>query len=191
MAVGAIGSAVSAAANSTDWISGAYAAINTKSSGGILGALDTASKTNNPGSIKNFLKNSQAGANAFANIAGNNLTSQSSFIAQIAAQQLQKAADAKMQKAFDDLNAAKSMVQAGNVLDPTVYFENGSYLDTTNNILTLTSGKQVDTTTGLEYVDPANRLDVGNGAWINTKTNVMTMSNGARIDIVTGLKVTT
>ena len=70
-----------------------------------------------------------------------------------------------------------------------IFFENGSTLDTVNNILTLNDGSQIDATTGLEYVAPESLVQFGNGSYLNTKTNVMTMSDGTRIDTVTGLKI--
>jgi hypothetical protein len=76
-------------------------------------------------------------------------------------------------------------------LDPLVYYDDGSYLDTTNNILTESSGKQVDITTGLEYVDPASIISMANGAYLNTKTNVLTEADGTKVDATTGLKVST
>jgi hypothetical protein len=74
-------------------------------------------------------------------------------------------------------------------LDPIVYYDDGSYLDTTNNILTESSGKQVDITTGLEYVDPASVISMANGAYLNTKTNVLTESDGTNVDATTGLRL--
>ena len=85
------------------------------------------------------------------------------------------------------LQPSQPKVQAK--LDPMIFFENGSTLDTVNNILTLNDGSQIDATTGLEYVAPESLVQFGNGSYLNTKTNVMTMSDGTRIDPVTGLKI--
>ena len=42
------------------------------------------------------------------------------------------------------------MIQAKNVLDPFIYFQDGSNIDTNSNILTMANGTQIDTTTGAE-----------------------------------------
>jgi hypothetical protein len=81
------------------------------------------------------------------------------------------------------------MVQPENVLDPYIYFGNGSSLDTNNNILTMSDGTQIDSVTGVEIIDPTTRIDMGNGSYLNTKTNVLTLSDGTKIDTVTGLKL--
>jgi hypothetical protein len=86
--------------------------------------------------------------------------------------------------------AQQQVMQPKNTLDPFIYFQNGSSLDTTNNILTMPDGTQYDTTTGAKYIDPASIIQMGNGAYLNTKTNILTMSDGTQIDTVTGLKVT-
>ena len=61
-------------------------------------------------------------------------------------------------------------------LDPVIYFEDGSSIDTTSNIMTMASGKQIDTTTGLEYHDPNSIISMANGAYLDTKNNILTMS---------------
>jgi hypothetical protein len=75
-------------------------------------------------------------------------------------------------------------------LDPIIYFEDGSNIDTTTNILTMATGKQVDITTGLEVIDPSTRISMANGAYLDTKNNILTMADGTKIDTVTGLKIT-
>jgi len=75
-------------------------------------------------------------------------------------------------------------------LDPVIYFEDGSSLDTTSNILTMSNGKQIDTTTGLEYHDPKDIVSMANGAYLDTKNNILTMSDGTKVDTITGLKIT-
>ena len=81
------------------------------------------------------------------------------------------------------------MVQPKNVLDPFIYFPDGSTIDTNSNIMTMPDGTQYDTTTGAKYVDPASIIQMANGAYLNTKTNILTMPDGTQIDTVTGLKV--
>jgi hypothetical protein len=63
-------------------------------------------------------------------------------------------------------------------LDPVIYFEDGTSIDTTTNIMTLPNGKQIDTTTGLEYHDPATIVSMANGAYLDTKNNILTMADG-------------
>jgi hypothetical protein len=81
------------------------------------------------------------------------------------------------------------MVQPKNVLDQFIYFEDGSNLDTENNILTMSDGTKIDTVTGAKYVDPSTIVQMPNGGFLNTSTNVLTMPDGTEIDTVTGLKV--
>jgi hypothetical protein len=75
-------------------------------------------------------------------------------------------------------------------LDPVIYFNDGSSIDTTNNIMTMSNGTQIDTTTGLRYTDPASLISMANGAYLDTKNNILTMADGTRIDTITGLKIT-
>ena len=49
--------------------------------------------------------------------------------------------------------------------------------------MTLSGGKQIDVTTGLEYVDPSSLIRLANGAYIDTKKNVMTEPDGTKIDV--------
>ena len=73
-------------------------------------------------------------------------------------------------------------------LDPIEYYADGSSLDTTSNILTLSNGNQVDITTGLPYVDQSSLIYMANGAYLNTATNILTEPGGSQIDASTGLK---
>ena len=75
-------------------------------------------------------------------------------------------------------------------LDSVIYFEDGTTIDTANNIMTLASGKQIDTTTGLEYHEPGSLVSLANGAYLDTKNNILTTADGTKIDTVTGLKIT-
>ena len=75
-------------------------------------------------------------------------------------------------------------------LDPVIYFEDGGSLDTASNILTMSNGKQIDTTTGLQYHDPKSIISMANGAYLDTQNNILTMGDGTKIDTVTGLKIT-
>ena len=64
-------------------------------------------------------------------------------------------------------------------------------INTSTNILTLSGGKQIDTTTGLEYLDPKSIISLANGAYLDTKNNILTTSDGKKIDTISGLEITT
>ena len=105
-----------------------------------------------------------------------------------------KAGDLAMQKRMQDrINEANKhnvpMISAGPLGDPTIYFENGSVLDTANNILTLSNGKKIDAIIGADWVDPKSIIQMGNGSYLNTATNILTMANGTKINTITGLVV--
>lgn len=167
------------------WIADSFAAMKNTSSAGIMGAL----QNSGDGSISSFFSQMSSGANAFATIAQTSVSNASSLIAQMASQNLQEQSQTKLQEALDALNAQQQMVQSTNVLDPYVYFGDGSSLDTENNILTMADGTQFDTLTGAKYVDPAYIVQMANGAYLDTKNNILTMSDGTQIDTVTGLKL--
>jgi len=176
----------------SNWLADTMTAIknNNSNTGGLLGMLSAAA-AGNDGSIKSFLRNSNTTANAFATISQSSVTNASALIAQMAAQNLQKADEKKMQEAFAALAALQKMVKEENVLDPIIYFPDGSTIDTVNNIMTRVDGTQYDTITGAKYVDPASIIQMANGAYLDTKNNILTMSDGTRIDTVTGLIVST
>ena len=96
---------------------------------------------------------------------------------------------AALQKALDDLAATNKNVVPKTVLEPIIYFEDGSTLDTNQNIYTRPDGAQYDAVTGTPYVDPANIVQLANGAYLNTQSNVMTLPDGTQIDMITGLNV--
>jgi hypothetical protein len=172
----------------SNWMTNAIAAEQSAANlAGILGALQNIGD----GSVSSFLSQSSSIAGNFATIAQNSVTGASSLYAQIAAQNQQDQAQQKLQDALDALNQQQQMVGQQNVLDPFIYFSNGSTLDTTSNIMTMPDGTQYDTTTGAKYVDPADIIEMANGAYLNTSTNIMTLSDGTQIDTVTGLKVST
>ena len=173
---------------SSDWLADTYTAIqNSKNSGGLLGMLDNARGSD--GSLKSYLRSTANAANAFALISQNTVSGAGSLYAQIASQREKEADEKKLQQALDELAATKQMVQPENVLDPFIYFDDGSVIDTNSNILTTKDGKQIDITTGLEVVDSASIIQLANGAYLNTKSNILTLPDGTQIDIVTGLKI--
>lgn len=172
--------------STSNWIGDTMTAIlNSQNQGGMMGALQNAGD----GSIDSFLSSSTSMANSFALITQGNTTNAGAFYAKLAAQNLQKRQDEQFKKAMADLEAANSMVKPKSLLDPIIFFDDGSTIDTTTNVLTMVSGKQVDITTGAEVVDPTYVIQMANGAYLNTQTNVLTMPDGTRIDTVTGLRV--
>jgi len=171
-----------------NWLADAETAIqNQANEGGLLGMLDNA--RSNDGSISSFLASSSNTANSFALISQNSVTSASSLYAQIAAQNAQDAAQKKLQDLTDAQTAAQQMVQPKNMLDPIIYFSDGSTIDTNNNILTMADGTQIDTTTGTKVIDSSSIMQLANGAYLDTKNNIMTLPDGTQIDTVTGLKI--
>ena len=182
-----------ASSTSPNWLAEAQSAIaSADSSGGMMGALQSASQTNSPGSISSFLVNSQNEANSLASIMQSSLQDQGQLYAQMAAAQGQKAAQDRFQKEAALLNPpTQTNFTPPKQLDPIVFYDDGSSLDTTSNIMTLSNGSQIDVTTGLSYVDPKSLVDLGNGAYLNTSTNIMTEADGTKMDATTGLKVST
>jgi hypothetical protein len=173
--------------SNSNWIADTITAIkNEQNEGGLLGMLDNAG---GDGSINSFLGQSSNTANAFATISQTSITNAGSLIAQIASSNQQQAAAQKLQASLDQSTAQQQMVQPKSMLDPFIYFPDGSTIDTVNNIMTMPDGTQYDTTTGAKYVDPASIQQLGNGAYLNTKTNIMTMADGTQIDTITGLAV--
>jgi hypothetical protein len=180
-------SSLFSASGASTWLGDAFTAIqNQANEGGLLGML---ANSGGDGSINSFLGSSQNTANAFALISQNSVTNSSTLFAQIATQNAQQQSAKKQQELMDALSATQQMVQPKNVLDPVIFFENGSSLDTNSNIMTMSDGTQIDTTTGTKVIDSASIIQMANGAYLDTKNNILTMSDGTRIDTVTGLKV--
>jgi hypothetical protein len=172
--------------STANWMAGAAVAIQNQTDSGLIGSLSNASKYK-PGSIGAFLKASS----------GTDLVAISQFAVTSATQlaiaqgdAVRRArADAASQKALDELAAAQNKVELKNVLDPIIYFEDGSTIDTNQNIYTRPDGTQFDAITGAPYVDPLSIVQLANGAYLNTNTNVMTLADGTQIDMFTGLNV--
>lgn len=179
-------------AGATDWLADTTARIKaSETQGGLLGMLSASAKGNNDGSTKSFLTNSINASNMFATIAQSTVTSYSSLIAQMASARQQKAQAQKLEEAFKSLQDTQNMVAKKNVLDTFVYMPDGSYIDTANNIMTMSDGTQYDVTTGAKYVDPTMIIQMANGSYLDTKNNILTMADGTRIDSVTGIKLST
>jgi hypothetical protein len=173
--------------SASSWLNGALNSIqNQNNAGGLLGMLQN---SGGDGSISSFLGSSTTTANQFALISQNSVTNTSSLVAQIAAQNAQQTSSQKLQNSIDALSAARQMVQPTNVLDPTIFFADGSTLDTNSNILTRSDGTQIDTTTGAKVIDTSSMIQMANGAYLDTANNILTMPDGTEIDTVTGLKI--
>jgi hypothetical protein len=172
---------------SSGWLSDTFNAIdNSMSSDGIMGALQNSK--NDTGSVRTALQNNAINSNAFMTIASSTTQAMFDFTFKQAQAALEKRAQQQIARNLA-LQPSQPKVQAK--LEPMIFFENGSTLDTVNNILTMSDGSQLDATTGLDYVAPESLVQFGNGSYLNTKTNIMTMSDGTRIDTVTGLKIET
>ncbi len=172
----------------SNWLGDTISAIKTQNTqGGILGALSN----RNDGSVGSFLGLGKTNANNFALIAQGGVSNSAAFYAQLAAQNDHQRAQKALKKALDALTQSQNQVKSQNVLNPFIFFKDGTTIDTANNIMTKPDGTQYDTVTGALYVDPASIIQMANGAYLNTKTNILTLPDGTRIDTVTGLKVST
>jgi len=173
--------------SAANWLADAWVAIqNSDRAGGLAGALDGAARSD--GSIKYFLDSSSQAGDTLALIAQNNASAAATLAAQIGAQRIQDELTAKLSEAA---SAGVSPPPTKPLLDPVIFFENGSSLDTQSNVLTRSDGTQIDVTTGAEVIDPGSIITMANGAYLNTKTNILTLPDGTRIDTVTGLTVST
>ena len=133
MALAVSGAASGSVLNmSSGWLADTYTAIkNSQNAGGLIGMLDNARGDN---SLKSYLKRTQAASNGFALIAQSGVANAGAFYSQLAQSGQQKLANERLEQAFKDLERTKNMVQKGNVLDPIIFFANGSTLDTNRNI---------------------------------------------------------
>jgi hypothetical protein len=183
-AAGGVFNSPLASSTSSNWLAESFSAIkSSQNSGGMLGALENVSN----GSVGSFLSQASDFSNSLQLISQNSVTNAGSFYSQIAQQNDQAAANQKLQQALEDLQS--STVQPQNSLPSTIFFQNGSSLDTTSNILTMPDGTQYDTVTGARYFDPSYMIQMANGAYLDTKDNILTLSDGTQIDTVTGLKL--
>jgi hypothetical protein len=176
-----------ASSTSSNWLKEAQDSIAaSQSPGGLLGTLQDARY---PASIKNFLTKSQNTANNLALINQSTAQSQNTLTLQMADAAKQKLANERLALA-QKMNPQQTNFNPPAQLDPFIYFQDGSSIDTQNNVMTMANGTQIDTTTGLQIVDPKSIISMANGAYLNTSTNVLTMADGTKIDTVTGLKIT-
>jgi hypothetical protein len=179
-----------ASSTSSNWLAEAQTAL-LATDGGMMGALQTA--TAGPdGSIKSFLATSQSNADAFASIAQSSVQAAGQFYAQLAVTEGQQAAQDRQAKEAALLNPpAQTNFTPPRELDPVVYYDDGSSLNTTSNIMTLSNGSQIDITTGLPYVDPKSIITMANGAYLDITNNILHEADGTRIDATTGLTLST
>ncbi len=180
-------SALFSASGAASWLSDTITAIqNQANQGGLIGMLQN---SGGDGSLNSFLNNSQNASNQLALISQNSVSNMSSLVAQMASQNLKDQNQKKLQDAMDALSASQQVVQPKNVLDPIIFFANGSSLDTNSNVMTMSDGTQIDTTTGAKVVDTSSIVQMANGAYLDTKNNILTMPDGSQIDTITGLKI--
>jgi hypothetical protein len=181
--------AVSPIASSTapNWLKEAQESIAaSENPGGLLGTLQDARSGS---SLKAFLAKSQNAATNLALINQGTASSQNQLTLQLADAAQQRRMQEKLALA-QKLNPQQTNFNPPTQLDPFIYFQDGSSIDTQNNILTMANGTQIDTTTGLQIIDQSSIISMANGAYLDTKNNILTMSDGTKIDTVTGLKIT-
>ena len=151
-----------ASSTGNNWLAEAQSALQAPD-GGMMGALQTATGGAD-GSIKSFLATSQSNANAFSSIAQSSVQAAGQFYAQLAATQGQQAAEDRQAQE----NALENPPEQTNYTPPepqppVLYYDDGSSLDTTSNIMTLSNGSQIDITTGLSIC--RSQVDHPDGEW--------------------------
>jgi hypothetical protein len=184
----AIASVNSASSTSTNWLKEAQESVAaSETPGGMMGALQDARSGSY--TIKTFLAKSQNSLYALAQIAQSSQVSAGALASQMAQTAAKKRNDEQV-ALLVKLNPVQQNFNAPKELDPIIYFGDGGSINTTTNIMTLSSGTQIDTTTGLQYHDPKTIISMANGAYLDTKNNILTTSNGTRIDTISGLVIT-
>ena len=181
--------AVSPIASSTapNWLKEAQESIAaSENPGGLLGTLQDARSGS---SLKAFLAKSQNAAANLALISQGTASSQNTLTMQMADAAQQKRIQEKL-ALQQKLNPPQTNLNPPAQLDPFLYFQDGSSIDTQKNILTMANGTQIYTTTGLQIIDQSSIISMANGAYLDTKNNILTMSDGTKIDTVTGLAIT-
>ena len=184
----AIASINIASATGVNWLKEAQEAADVAANpGGMMGALQDSKY---PGSIDNFLTKSQKTMANFAQISASTQSSSATLALQMADAAQAKRLQEKL-ALQQKLNPKQTNYNPPTELDPVIYFEDGTNIDTTNNIMTMQNGTQIDITTGQEVVDLSSIVNFANGAYLDTKKNIMTLADGTKIDTVTGLHITT
>ena len=181
-----------ASSTSKNWLDeAATSIIASQNPDGLMGMLQNAADDGKIGSNRSFLIKSQNSANAIANIAQSSVQAAGAFYAQLAAANGHKAAQERQARLAALLNPpAQTNFTPPLELAPVVYNSDGSSLDTISNILTLSSGKQIDITTGLPHVDANSIIQMANGAYLDTTSNILHESDGTQVDATTGIKIT-
>ena len=136
------------------------------------------------------MSDSQNNANTFQLINQGTAQSQATLTLQMSDTAQKKLQQEKIAMLIKQ-NPQNSNFNPAKQLDPFIYFQDGSSIDTANNVLTMSNGTQIDTTTGLQIIDQSSRIDMANGAYLDTKNSILHMSDGTQIDTVSGLKITT
>jgi hypothetical protein len=176
-----------ASATGVNWLKESQeAAAAAEDPGGLMGMLQDSKY---PASIKNFLTKSQKTAQGFAQITQSTQQAAATLALQMADAAQAKRMEEKLAQA-QKFNPQQTNYNPPTELDSFIYFEDGSYIDTTSNVMTMVNGTQIDITTGQEVVDLSSIINLANGAYIDTKKNIMTLSNGMKIDTITGLQIT-
>ena len=184
----AIANVSAASSTSPNWLKEAQESLAaSQTPGGMMGALQDSRSGSS--SIKTFLAKSQNNLYALAQIAQSAQTSSSALTVQMSQAAAKKRYDEQVALQVK-LNPVHANFNPPTELDSFIYFEDGSSLDTGNNILTMSNGKQIDTVTGLEYHEPNSLISMANGAYLDTKNNILTMSDGTKVDTITGLTIT-
>jgi hypothetical protein len=166
---------------STVWDAGAASTQST----GIMGAMQGAKKYK-AGSIKAFFANNAVAATSLATIAQTGVTDLTTLAMQAGDLAAQKRAEEKAKLAE---KLAPTPPAPPVALDPVIYFEDGSTLDTVNNVITMVTGKKIDAITGADWIDPAYIVNLANGSYLDTYNNILTLADGTKIDTVTGLVI--
>ncbi len=175
-----------ASSTAPNWLQEAQESlIASASAGGMIGALQNAK---NPGSLKSFLNKSLNNAMGFALISQGTLEASISLAGQMGAQALQKRIAERTEAAQEQSRPPKNWTPPQG-LDSTIYFGDGSSLDTTRDILTLSDGTQIDTKTGNEYVDELSVIRMANGSYLDTQSNILHLADGTKIDTITHLVI--
>lgn len=179
---------VSSIFNAGTWISTVWdAGVQASQSTGMMGALQGASSRNyKPGSLKAYLNNTANAGLALATVTTTTTVNKTALAIQMGDLAREKLIAERMKEAQKH---NVPMIPAAPLGDTMIFFENGSTLDTKNNVLTMADGRKIDAITGAEWVDPKSIVQMGNGSYLNTATNILTMANGTKINTITGLVV--
>jgi hypothetical protein len=166
------------------WISTIWDAGNAAGqSSGIMGALQ-GSKKYPLGSTKAYLANTANNAVALATIAQTGVTDLTTLAMQAGDLAAQKRAQ---ENAALLAKLAPQPPPPPSTLEPMIFFEDGSTLDTVNNVITMVTGKKINAVTGADWVDPASIVNLANGSYLDTANNILVLADGTKIDTVTGL----